>query len=122
MLKDQSLKSTAREKQDHLDSLRGIAKDIIAKGLVLKSLTDRSRETGAEADICGLIADLNCNYNTLRKNCTDHVTKYESYVKEHNLFNEQYSEFTQWTKMILEDLPQYSDITGDLKTLQVPML
>jgi hypothetical protein len=50
------------------------------------------------------------------------VTKYESYVKEHNLFNEQYSEFTQWTKMILEDLPQYSDITGDLKTLQVPML
>lgn len=118
LLKDQSLKSTAREKQDHLDSLRIVAKDIVAKSAVLKSLTDRSRDTGAESDICGLIADLNCNYNTLRKNCTDLVTKYEGYVKEHNTFNDQYSEFTQWTKMILEDLPQYSDITGDLKTLQ----
>ena len=118
LLKDQSLKSTAREKQEHLDSLRVVLKDIVAKGSILKNLTDRSRETGAEADISSLIADLNCNYNTLRKNCTDLVTKYESYVKEHNLFNDQYSEFTQWTKMILEDLPQYSDITGDLKTLQ----
>jgi nesprin-1 len=118
LLKDQSLKSTANEKQDHLDCLRGVLKDISSKNSTLKTLTDRARETGAESDICGLIADLNCNYNTLRKNCTDLVGKYEGYVKEHNTFNEQYSEFIQWIKMISEDLPQYSEINGDLKSLQ----
>ena len=118
LLKDDSLKGNAAEKQEYLEYLRGVLKDITSKNTVLKSLTDRARETGAESDICGLIADLNGNYNTLRKNCTDTFSKYEGYVKEHNAFNEKYSEFVQWIKMVSEDLPQYSEMTGDLKILQ----
>jgi len=117
-LKDQTLKSEAKEKQDHLEYLKGVLKEISSKSSTLKSLTDRARESGAESDICNLISDLNCSYNNSRKNCTDAVGKYEGYVKEHNTFDEQYSEFVQWIKMISEDLPQYSEITGDLKILQ----
>lgn len=118
MLKDRDLKRDAKEKQMYLEDLKSVLKELGTKANCLKSVTEKAREAGSDSDISALIADLNGTFNNVRKNCTDTSNKYEAFVKDHVTFDQQHAEFMQWMRMISEDLPQYSEIKGDLKSLQ----
>ena len=57
-------------------------------------------------------------YEILKKNIRDDINKYNSFVKEHKSFNEQYTGFIEWIAVVTDDLGQFVEIVGDLKILQ----
>ncbi|XP_071567068.1 muscle-specific protein 300 kDa isoform X8 [Temnothorax nylanderi] len=117
-VKDQSLKSTEETKRAHLQKLKSLEETIVAKGAEFNAAVEKSQGVEAESDLVTKISRQATRYQAIRNQAKEAVTRYEQYVKEHNLFNEKYNHFLNWINEVQEELKKHSEIVGDLAVLQ----
>lgn len=117
-VKDQSLKSTQEAKQAHLDKLKALEQEVLAKEGDFQLAVAQAQEIDADVETTNKILQLNTRYQSLKNAAKDNITRYAQYVKEHKDFNEHYTEFLKWLSDKEEELQKLSHIVGDLSVLQ----
>lgn len=113
-VKDQSLKSTEETKKAHLEKLKALEKEIVAKEPEFANFTEVIKNI--ETDV--KVSQLNTRYQSLKNSIKENIQRYEGFVKDHGEFNKEYAEFLQWISDKAEQLQDLCHIVGDLTVLQ----
>ena len=117
-VKDQSLKSTLKAKEAHLDKLIALESEITDKADNFKNVSDVVSTVSNDVDLTDKVSNLLIRYQSLRNFIKEGIGRYENFVKEHRNFNDDYSEFIQWLNNKKDDLQIMSHIVGDVNILQ----
>ncbi|KAG7206621.1 hypothetical protein KM043_000301 [Ampulex compressa] len=120
-LKDQSLRSTAEAKWEHLRRLRALEEEIAAKEAEVSEALERGQRVEAEAaesELAGRLSRQATRYKALRNQAKEAVARYEEFAKEHAAFDAKYEEFAAWIAEARAELVRHSEIVGDLAILQ----
>ena len=116
-VKDQPMRSNVETKEEHLKSLQSLQKNIETKSSDIDEVAKKIKQ-GEDSELSVQVSQMLHKYEMLKKNIRDVIRKYDSFVKEHKHFNDQYSAFIEWIEAVIDDLGQFSEIVGDLKILQ----
>lgn len=117
-VKDQSLRSTQEAKQAHLDKLKSLEEEILSKADAFNKALEQSQGIEGESELSVKVSHLITRYKTLKNNAKEAIARYESFVKEHKAFNEDYSKFVKWLGDRETELQDLSHIVGDFNVLQ----
>lgn len=116
--RDQSLKSTAPAKFDHLQKLRGFEKELAEKGEEFTAVVDKSHEVERDSELGVAIAKLVPRYQALKTTIRENISRYDTFAKEHAAFDENYRQLDEWLTKLEGELKEHSEVVGDLKVLQ----
>lgn len=117
-VKDQSLRNTQEAKQAHLDKLKSLEEEILSKGDSFDQALEQSQGIEGESELSVKVSHLLTRYKTLKNNAKEAIARYESFVKEHKAFNEDYAKFLKWLSDRETELQDLSHIVGDFNILQ----
>lgn len=117
-IRDQSLKNTAKSKREHLEKLKHFENELAARSDQFTQVIDESHEVERDSKLGVAIAKLLPRYQALKTTARENVSRYDTFVKEHTQFDENYGELEQWIQQLDEELKQHCAIVGDLKVLQ----
>jgi nesprin-1 len=117
-VKDQPMRSNVEAKENHLKSLQTLQTTIEAKGKEIDEVAMKAGKVQGDSELSSQVSRMLHKYEILKKNIKEVIQKYDSFVKEHQNFNEQYVAFIEWIEAVIDDLGQFSEIVGDLKILQ----
>merc|ERR1712106_411414 len=117
-VKDQPMRSNVEAKDSQLKTLISLQKIIQQKGKEIGDVAQKAGEVDGDSDLTVQVSQMMHKYEILKKNIRDVINKYNSFVKEHKSFNEQYMAFIEWIGAVTDDLGQFGEIVGDLKILQ----
>lgn len=117
-VKDQSLKSTAESKLQHLNKLQNLEKDIIKKGEEFNKIIEESKDVERDSDLVGKVSKLSARYQGLKNLTKESIGKYEIYFDAHKAFNDKYAKFENWLADTEKELKECSGIVGDVGLLQ----
>ena len=98
-----------------LVELQQLAKD---KDREFNDLSEKSRKLNLHSELNNAVSKLAHRFENLKVNLKDTINKYDSLVKEHKHYSDQYRSFFGWISAVREDLQQFNEIVGDLKILQ----
>ncbi|XP_033150837.1 nesprin-1 [Drosophila busckii] len=118
VVKNQSLKSTAAAKQQHLQQLQQLQQQIVERGSELNALLEQAREIDAETDLNLKLSRLHTRYQTLTNACKEACSKYVNYVKDHAAFDADFDAFKAALHSSSAQLAQTQHSTGDHAVLQ----
>lgn len=116
-IKDQSLRSTQEAKQAHLEKLKSLEEEILAKESNINNAIEQSKTLEGESELFMRVSHLTTRYKSLKNNAKEAIARYEAFVKEHKAFNEDYAEFVKWLADREEDVQNLSHIVGDFSIL-----
>lgn len=117
-VKDQSLKSSQKAKQSHLDKLKVLEKEILSKAEDFDDANVLAQKVEADSDLSSKVSQLTTRYKTLKNTAKENIGRYENFVKEHKSFNDDYTKFSNWLQSQAEELQNLSHIVGDVAVLQ----
>ena len=117
-LKDQPMRSDVESKTKHYNYLVELQKTIEQKSNDVNSIIEHSNSLELDPEMNVKISQLNHRYENLRINLKELSKKFDSFVREHANFNDQYKSFLSWIVTVREDIKQFAEIVGDLKVLQ----
>ncbi|XP_024081429.1 nesprin-1 [Cimex lectularius] len=115
-VKDQSLKSTHKAKEDHLQKLKVHDEEIRGKGDDIAALVSASVD--AETELAEKVSKLSSHYQALKNQSKEMLSRYEHYASEHALFDKKYNDFMTLLKSNEEELKNHNEIVGDQNALQ----
>jgi nesprin-1 len=117
-VKDQSLKSTEEAKTSHLQKLKALEQEIIAKAPEFNSAVEKSQSIEAESELVTRVSKQATKYQALKNQARESVSRYEKFVKEHSTFNQRYNDFVNSIRQLNTELKQHGEIVGDFTVLQ----
>lgn len=117
-VKDQSLRSTQETKQTHLTKLKSLEAEILEKENDFSDIVEQARTIDVDSETTAKALQMNNRYQALKNIAKENINRYESFVKEHADFNENYSAFLKWLSDREETLQKLSHIVGDVAVLQ----
>lgn len=118
IVRDQSLKSTAEKKEEHLKKLNKINGEIASKAAEISNIVEQGHEIEGETDLNLRVSRLNTRYQTLKNICKESIGRYEIYTKEHKSFNSDYEVFKNQLLKSIKDLEDNGEVIGDYAILQ----
>lgn len=118
IVRDQSLKSTAEKKEEHLKKLNKINGEIASKAAEISNIVEQGHEIEGETDLNLRVSRLNTRYQTLKNICKESIGRYEVYTKEHKAFNNDYEVFKNELLKSIKDLENNGEVIGDYAILQ----
>lgn len=118
IVRDQSLKSTAEKKEEHLKKLNKINGEIASKAAEISNIVEQGHEIEGETDLNLRVSRLNTRYQTLKNICKESIGRYEVYTKEHKTFNNDYEVFKNELLKSIKDLENNGEVIGDYAILQ----
>ncbi|XP_057659189.1 muscle-specific protein 300 kDa isoform X4 [Diorhabda carinulata] len=107
------LKSTAAEKKIQLDVLKELQGEIKAKELEIDQVTERAQQLNK--GIMGRpsqISELGVRYQQICQKIKDLTNRWQQHVTNHQDFDSQVDQFSQWMDDIKEKLTYCSEIAG----------
>nr|XP_022915902.1 nesprin-1 isoform X7 [Onthophagus taurus] len=116
-VKDQSLKNTLKAKEAHLEKLLALEKEILSKSNDVKKAADLVN-TIDDTNFIEKVSNLVTRYESLINISKENIHKYESFIKDHKNFNENYNELIEWLTQKKDELQDLSHIVGDVQVLQ----
>lgn len=117
-VKDQSLRSSHETKQAHLDKLKQIETEILAKCDDFDDVSNLAKKVEADTDLHSKVSQLLTRYKSLKNAAKDNINKYEGFVKEHKAFDVDHGNFVNWLAEQTADLQDLNHIVGDVAVLQ----
>jgi nesprin-1 len=117
-LKDLPMRSDVESKTIQYNTLLDMQNMMKNKEEEFDDLNEKANNLDLNSDIISKVSKLAHRFENLKVSLKDTVYKYDSFVKEHKNFNDQFSSFLGWILAIRDDLKQFSEIVGDLKVLQ----
>ena len=117
-LKDQPMRSDVESKTNHYNSLVEMQKMIEQKSSAVASVIANANNLDLDPELSVKVSQLNHKYENLKVNLKEMIKRFDSYVREHKNFNDQYKSFLSWIVTVRDDIKQFSEIVGDLKVLQ----
>ena len=117
-LKDQPMRSDVETKTNHYNSLVDLQKKIEQKSSDVSKVIEMGNNLDLESELAVKVSQLNHRYENLKVNLREMIKRFDSYVREHKNFNEQYDSFVGWIATVRDDIKQFNEIVGDLKILQ----
>ena len=117
-VRDQPMRRNAEAKEKHLESLETLKKTIEQKSGDVDAVCKKSGEMDRDSEVSIQISQIVHKYDMLKKNANEVINRYNSFVKEHKSFDEQYQSFLVWINAVTEDLKKFGEIVGDLRILQ----
>jgi nesprin-1 len=81
-------------------------------------ICNKANQLDLKSDLTNIVTKLSHRFENFKVNLKDTVYKYDTFVKEHKNFNEQFNSFLGWILALRDDLKQFNEIVGDLKVLQ----
>ena len=117
-LKDQPMRSDVESKTKHYNSLLEMQGMIEQKAGAVAAVIAEANSLDLDPELSVTVSQLNHKYENLKVNLKDMIKRFDSYVKEHTNFNDQYDSFLNWIITVRDDIKQFSEIVGDLKVLQ----
>lgn len=122
------LKSTNQEKKDQLEILKSLQGEVRAKELEIDSVSERAQmlHRGSTSNRISQISDLVPKYQQISHKVKELTTRWQQYVTNHQEFDNQFTECTQWIYDIKGKLEYCSDLSatsqkdleGKLATIQ----
>lgn len=107
------LKPTAQDKKTQLDDLKKLQGEIRAKELEIDQVTERAQQLNK--GLMGRpsqISELGVKYQQICQKIKDLTTRWQQHVANHQDFDSQVEQFSEWMDDIKEKLSYCSDITG----------
>lgn len=117
-VKDQSLKSMAASKEQHLQKLKELEKTMLSEAPTFNTLSEESKNVQSDSDLASKISKLLTRYQNLKTLVRESIGKYEGFYQEHKAFDENYADFDLWLTQLIENLEACKEIVGDVGVLQ----
>ncbi|GLH12194.1 Uncharacterized protein GBIM_16929 [Gryllus bimaculatus] len=117
-VKDQSLRNTQEAKQVHLDKLKAIEEEIILKAEEFSVAAAQSQSIVGQSELSMKVSCLTTRYQALKNITKEAISKYEQFVTEHRVFNDEYNSILEWLSQVETQLKELSQIVGDIGVLQ----
>ena len=117
-LKDQPMRRDVKSKTDQYNSLIEMQKNINAKTTDMTNLMKVSDNLDLESDMRVKMSQVSHRFESIKVNMNEVLKRYDSYIKEHKIFDEEYDTFVQWVSAVREDIKKHGEIVGDFKILQ----
>ena len=118
-VKDQSLKSNLEGKENHLDHLRQLEKEIVGKAPEISDALSQAQSIDSEGKHAVQISQMSSRYQALKNALKEMISRYEQFIREHRSFLEKYEECTDWVDALDQDLREHAEVVGDMKILQM---
>lgn len=118
VIKDQTLKNGIDSKLQHLAKLNQINEEIANKQPEIANIIDESRNLGSDADLSLKISYVNSKYQAVQNACKEAINKYETYINDHKLFDNEFDNFEKWLKTSISELKKNDNLVGDLAVMQ----
>ncbi|XP_044734627.1 nesprin-1 [Chrysoperla carnea] len=122
------LKSTCKEKEEMLDTLKTLQGEVRAKELEIDTVTERAQQLhkGVMTSRSSQISELGLKYQQVAHKVKDLTTRWNQYVSNHQEFDSSITECLQWLADIKNKLTYCSDLSatsqkdleGKLETIQ----
>lgn len=117
-VRDQSLKSNLEAKVSHLQKVKEIQSELAARSPEFAALTSSKQVVASESDLTNKTSKLATRYHTLNNLVNEIISKYEVFVSEHQMFENEYDNMESWLVGMLSELQDLNEIVGDYAVLQ----
>lgn len=117
-MRDQSLKSSLDAKVAYLNKLKGLESEVASKGDEIAKAVEKTSAMEGDSDIAVRISKLSTRYQTLRNTVKEVISRYHTFVNEHEQFEKDYSDLEEWLKTKMEEVKGVNEIVGDYAMLQ----
>ena len=117
-LKDQPMRKDVQSKTHQYNSLVELQNNVDSQSNVMIGIMKTADNLDLESDIRVKISQVSHRYESLKVNTKEVLKKYDSYIKEHKNFDEEYNTFIAWITALREDIKKHGEIVGDFKILQ----
>ncbi|CAL1544282.1 unnamed protein product [Lymnaea stagnalis] len=115
------LRATLEEKKTQLHNYRSLQQDVMSYQKVIESINEKASslvQTSSDRELARFISQTGARYKKLSSAAKERVTLYESFVSEHQQYNDMYNACVEWLNSIREKLNACSDISGDRNAIQ----
>lgn len=117
-VKDQSLRSSYEAKKGHLDKLKQVEVEILAKSNEFDELNNLAKKVEADSELHPKVSQLLTRYKSLQNAAKENINRYEGFAKEHKAFDVDHVDFVNWLTEQSASLQDLSHIVGDVAVLQ----
>ena len=118
-VKDQSLKSSLKDKEAHVDHLRQLEDEISYKGREFNDALSQAQSLDSDGKHVNVISQMMTRYQALKNAVKEMLNRYQHFVRDHRTFLEKYKDAMEWISAVDQDLHEHAAVVGDMKLLQV---
>ncbi|KAK3090120.1 hypothetical protein FSP39_009339 [Pinctada imbricata] len=114
-IKDQDLKSTLPEKHAQVDKFKALQEDVHSRQHQFDDLHSMASQVqGADSRLVNFSTQLNTRYQTVKNSLRDLIHKLQDHAREHEAYNENFSECAEWVNTLARRL----QVCADMDTYQ----
>uniref|UniRef100_A0A2C9KCB0 Calponin-homology (CH) domain-containing protein n=1 Tax=Biomphalaria glabrata TaxID=6526 RepID=A0A2C9KCB0_BIOGL len=117
--KDCDLKTTLRDKALQVETFKALQKEILSKQDQINNLQNMAAQVQtSDPRLASYSTQLATKYETLKNLARETIAKWEDYVEEHKVFEENYTQCIEWVDTLRKRLQVCSDLAGDKQDVE----
>ncbi|XP_064624000.1 muscle-specific protein 300 kDa-like isoform X3 [Lineus longissimus] len=119
--RDYELKSTLKEKQEQVEKFKALKEEIIAKEADVDEFQDKAQalmDETSDARLNTYVMQLTNRYHALLNTVKELITKWDRYVDDHIVYEDNYHVFVDWLSAAEEKLDDCADTSGDKEAIE----
>ncbi|KAK0046935.1 nesprin-1, partial [Biomphalaria pfeifferi] len=117
--KDCDLKTTLRDKALQAETFKVLQKEILSKQDQINNLQNMAAQVQtSDPRLASYSTQLATKYEALKNLARETIAKWEDYVEEHKVFEENYTQCIEWVDTLRKRLQVCSDLAGDKQDVE----